>query len=253
MADMKIVGIAVVVIIVVAGIGLWYMTSQQPKPKVLVMGTSADFPPFEYVAENGTIIGFDIDIAKYIAKKWGYKLEIKDISFDGLIPALQAGQIDMIVAALTITPERQQSVDFSKPYYNATQAILIRANFPDITNESDLYGLKIGVQAGTTGEAWADEHLNTTCTITAYQRVYDAITALKAGYIDALILDDPVARYYNSTDTQIKMASWIIDTGERYGIAVAKGNTKLLNEINEALDELFSSGLYEEYIARWFG
>ena len=85
MADMKTIGIVVIVIIIIAGAGLWYMTSQQPKQKVLVMGTSADFPPFEYVAENGTIIGFDIDIAKYIANKWGYKLEIKDISFDGLI------------------------------------------------------------------------------------------------------------------------------------------------------------------------
>ena len=159
----------------------------------------------------------------------------------------------MIVAALTITPEREQSVDFSKPYYNATQAILLRANSPDVTKEEDLYGLKIGVQAGTTGEAWANAHLNTTCEITAYQRVYDAITALKAGYIDALILDDPVARYYNATDSEIKMASWIIDTGERYGIAVAKGNTALLDQINQALDELFSSGKYDQLIAKWFG
>ncbi len=247
-----IIGI-VIIIVLIGAVGAFFYFNQPTQEKVLVMGTSADYPPFEYVAENNTIVGFDVDIAKYIANKYGYKLEIKDIPFDSLIPALQAGEIDFIVAAMTITAEREQQVDFSIPYYNATQAVLIKSDHADIASITDLYGLKVGVQAGTTGEAWVDDNLGNNVTKIAYQRAYDAITALKAGQIDALILDDPVANYYASIDNEIKLASLHIDTGERYGIAVRNGDTQLLNMINEALREMFENGYYDQLIARYFG
>lgn len=252
---MKTIILAIVVIGIIAGAGIvWYFYFGPGKPKpILVMGTSADFPPFEFVDEEGNIVGFDIDIARYIADKYGYELVIKDIAFEGLIPALQAGEIDMIVAAMTITPEREEVVDFSIPYYNASQGILIRADSPDITSIEDLYGKTIGVQAGTTGEAWAEENLGENCTIIAYQRIYDAVTALRAGYIDALILDEPVANYYDKAAEDIKKASYVIDTGERYGIAVREGDTELLEKINAALEELIHSEYYDTLIATWFG
>ena len=252
-ANLKIIGIAIVIIAIIAGSVIWWYYALGPGRPVLVMGTSADFPPFEFVNEQGQIVGFDIDIAKYIANKYGYRLVIKDIAFEGLIPALQAGEIDMIVAAMTITAEREQIVDFSIPYYNASQGILIMADAPDITKIEDLYGKTIGVQAGTTGEAWAEENLSGNATITAYQRVYDALTALRAGHIDALILDEPVANYYDKTADDIKKASYVIETGEQYGIAVREGDTALLQKINAALDALIHSNKYDQLIAKWFG
>ncbi len=252
--DVKTAVLAIIIIaIIVGGTAYWYFYIGPGKPRVVVMGTSADFPPFEFVDEQGNIVGFDVDIAKYIAHKYGWKLEIKDIAFEGLIPALQAGEIDMIVAAMTITPEREEVVDFSIPYYNASQGVLIKAGNPDITTVEDLYNKKIGVQAGTTGEAWAEENLANYSEIIAYQRVYDAVTALVAGYIDALILDDPVATYYGNASADVEKASLVIDTGERYGIAVREGDTELLNKINAALDELIHSDTYYELIEAWFG
>jgi len=253
---MKIKTLAIIVIIIAAGLvaGLvWYFYFGPGAKVVVVMGTSADYPPFEFIAENGSIVGFDVDIAKYIANKYGWTLEIKDIAFEGLIPALQAGEIDMIVAAMTITPGREEVVDFSIPYYNASQGILIRAGEPDITKIEDLYGKKIGVQSGTTGEAWAQENLADKCEIISYPRVYDALMALKAGYIDALILDEPVANYYAETDAEIAKASYVIETGERYGIAVRQGETDFLGKINAALREMFETGYYDQLIAKWFG
>jgi len=252
--DIKTAAIAIVIIaIIIGGTAYWYFYLGPGKPKVVVMGTSADFPPFEFVDEHGNIVGFDVDIAKYIANKYGWKLEIKDIAFEGLIPALQAGEIDMIVAAMTITSEREEVVDFSIPYYNASQGVLIKAGSADITKIEDLYNKTIGVQAGTTGEAWAQENLANYSEIIAYQRVYDAVTALVAGYIDALILDDPVATYYGNASEDVQKASLVIDTGERYGIAVREGDTQLLNMINAALDELIHSDEYYELIETWFG
>jgi len=253
MQRLKVIILAVVVIAIIAGGTIWWYYSYGPGKPVLVMGTSADFPPFEYVDEQGNIVGFDIDIAKYIANKYGYRLVIKDIAFEGLIPALLAGEIDMIVAAMTITAEREEVVDFSIPYYNASQGILIRADAPDIVKLEDLYNKTIGVQSGTTGEAWAMENLANYSEIIAYPRVYDAIAALEAGYIDALILDEPVANYYGETVEDIKKASYVIETGEQYGIAVREGDTELLNKINAALEELIRSGKYNELIGKWFG
>src|SRR5690606_25176810 len=125
--------------------------------KTYIVGTSADFPPFEYV-EEGEYVGFDIELIKEIGKLKGFEVEVKDLSFDSLIPALKTGNIDIIIAAMTITEERQQVVDLSIPYYSANQSVIVREDSDK--NMTVLFGNhNIGVQTGTTGDLWVTENL----------------------------------------------------------------------------------------------
>ncbi len=222
----------------------------------LVVGTSADFPPFEFVAENGTIMGFDIDIAKEIAKKLGVELKVVDMDFDALIPALQDGKIDLIIAGMSITEERKKVVDFSEPYFEADQAILVRAD-SEIASLDDLKGKKVGVQSGTTGEDWAVTNL-VEAGITSEENLYSydkfiaAVEALRIGHLDAVVMDAPVAKTFVKKYPELKIA-FIVKTGEVYGIAVRKGEAELLDLINEVLKELKETGKLDKLVEKWFG
>ena len=222
----------------------------------LIVGTSADFPPFEFVnKETNEIVGFDIDIAKAVADKLGVQLEIKDIKFGALIPALQNGEIDMIIAGMTITEERAKVVDFSEPYFEADQAVLVKADNEEIKSADDLAGKKIGVQSGTTGELWVDENLVKAGKVSEdnvkrYNKFIEAILALKKGDVDAVVIDKPVAEAYAKTEGDVKVA-FIIKTGEHYGIAVRKGSN-LLPIVNEVLKELKDSGKLDQLLKKWF-
>ena len=145
------------IIITIVGLvaGVWWLnrgatTTLQTKPK-LVIGTDPGFKPFEY-RQGGKIVGFDIDLAQEIANDTGRQLVIEEMNFDGLIAALQAGKIDMAVAGMSVTPERSQNVNFSNPYYLASQMIVVRDNDQRIKIKTDLTGKKIGVQLGSTGD-----------------------------------------------------------------------------------------------------
>jgi polar amino acid transport system substrate-binding protein len=125
--------------------------------RTVTVGTSADFPPFEYI-ENGQFVGFDMDLMREIAKIAGFELKFVDMSFDSLIPALRAGQIDVAAAAMTITEERKKVVDFSMPYWTADQSIIVKAD-SDLTITVLFGKYRIGVQTGTTGDLWCTENL----------------------------------------------------------------------------------------------
>jgi polar amino acid transport system substrate-binding protein len=222
--------------------------------KVLVVGTSADFPPFEYKnASNGQITGFDIALIKLIAKKMGYdKVEIKDMDFDSLIPALQAGKVDVVIAGMTITPEREKVVDFSIPYWEADQAVIVRKGSGiKVTSIDDLKGKKIGVEKGTTGAIYVKKHLNQTATIKEYPSYVAALEALLNGQVDVVVLDSPVAKMFSKKyDVEVV---YTIKTGEHYGIAVRKGNKKLLDGINKALKEIMNSPEWDKLVEQYFG
>jgi len=226
----------------------------QKQEMVLVVGTSADFPPFEYKdPQTGEIVGFDIELIKLIAKKIGYdKVEIKDMDFDSLIPALDAGQIDVAIAGITITDKRKQQVDFSIPYWSADQAVVIRKGSGITINDvKDLYGLNIGVQSGTTGAIYVEEHVGENATIKEYPTYIEALQALITGQIDAIVVDTPVAqRFTQQYDVEI---AHVFETGEQYGIAVKKGNTDLLNKINDALQQIMNSEDWNKLIEKYFG
>ena len=237
-----------------------------PKPTIvdeikkrgyLIVGTSADFPPFEFVDEKGNIVGLDIDIARKIAEALGVKLVIKDMDFDALIPALLSKDVDIVIAGVTITEERKKVVAFSIPYFEADQAVLVLKENTEIKSVDDLVGKKIGVQQGTTGDLWVTENLVKKGLIKEedvkrYGRITIALLELKKGTVDAVIIDKPVAQMYAKLDPSLKVA-FVIKTGEKYGIVVRKEDKALLEIINKVLEELIKSGEMEKLIKKWFG
>lgn len=225
------------------------LTGCGQKDTPLRLGTEATFKPFEFTNEANEVIGFDIDIAKEIANKLNRKLEISNMDFDGLIGALQGNQIDMAVAGMTITKDREESVDFSTPYYDASQVIVVREEETAIASQADLPGKIIAVQMGTTGASEAEKVQD--AQLKQFGKVNEAFLELKNGRADAVIIDAPVAKEYLKVMEGLKIASEPF-TNEQYGIAVKKGNSELLTKIDEALQELKDSGKYQEIYDKWF-
>lgn len=221
--------------------------------KTITVGTSADFPPFEYI-ENGQFVGLDMDLMREIAKIAGFELKFVDMSFDSLIPALRAGQIDVAAAAMTITDERKQVVDFSIPYWTADQSVIVKAD-SNLTITVLFGKYKIGVQTGTTGDLWCTDELVgkgilPEKNLKRYDTFILALSDLLNGNIDAIVLDSPVANRFAATKP-VKVVG-IIVTGEQYGIAVRKGNKELLEAINRALRQIIDSGKMAELIDKYF-
>lgn len=220
----------------------------------LSVASDLAFPPFEY-QENGVPTGFTIDVMQAVCDRMGIELNYTDpMQFDTLLTAVSTNQIDAAAASITITPEREEIVDFSDPYLDSNQSIVVLAS-SGIASRSDIAsGMIVGVQSGTSGEAWANENLaNNGVTVQNFDDVTTAFTALEAGKIDAIVNDLPVDQWMvkNSyTDCTIIEE---IPTGEQYGIAISKDNPALTAAINEALAEIRADGTYDEIYAKWFG
>jgi polar amino acid transport system substrate-binding protein len=243
----------IIVILAIAAIGGYYYSSMQkpPEKKILIVGTNTPFPPFEYV-ENGTITGFDIDVIRALAQRAGYdNIEVKDMSFDSLITALQQGQIDAIAAGMTITPERLQQVNFTDPYWEADQSILVRqdAKF-NPQGIADLKGKIVGVQTGTTGEILANENNATFKEIKHYDTFLLAVLDLTNGRVNAVIVDSPVAVAF--TKQYPVMVSSTVKTGEEWGFAVRKSDTVLLAKLDAALKDFKISSEWDALILKYW-
>jgi polar amino acid transport system substrate-binding protein len=228
----------------------------QQKANTIIVGTSADFKPFEYKAANGTIIGFDIDLITRILQDQGYNVTVSDIGFDSLIPSLQTGKIDVIAAGMTITEERKGQVDFSNPYYEANQSVLVKiGSGVIINNENDLANYTLGAQTGTTGWQWINDTFIATGKITidqlkSYELYPEAVADLIAGRIGAVVIDSPVAKAFTlSGNVKIVLN---ITTNEAYGFAVKKGNTDLVGKINTGLAAVMASPYWNELIEKYF-
>ncbi|NLY38192.1 MAG: basic amino acid ABC transporter substrate-binding protein [Firmicutes bacterium] len=218
---------------------------------VLTMGTNAEFAPFEFVDENNQIVGFDVDLASTIADKLGMKLEIQDMEFEGLVAAVASGRIDIAVAAMTITEERLEEVNFSDPYYIAGQAIVVPKDNTAIRSEADLLDKRVAVQLSTTGDIIVTEMGVPEEQIVRLQKVTHVFMELQNGRVDAIVIDIPVAERYSRNDDSLKIVSGNFEE-EHYGIAVAKENEELLEQINDALRELKEDGTYDRLIEKWF-
>nr|4ZV1_A Chain A, AncQR [synthetic construct]4ZV2_A Chain A, AncQR [synthetic construct] len=221
----------------------------------LRVGTEATFPPFGFKDENGKLVGFDIDLAKAIAKKLGVKVEFKPMDFDGIIPALQSGKIDVVIAGMTITEERKKQVDFSDPYFEAGQAIVVKKGNDSIKSLEDLKGKKVGVQLGSTSE----QHVKKVAKdagvkVKKFDNFSEAFQELKSGRVDAVVTDNAVALAYvkQNPNAGVKIVGETF-SGEPYGIAVRKGNSELLEKINKALEEMKKDGTYDKIYEKWFG
>lgn len=214
--------------------------------KTLVMATNAEFPPYEYY-EDDKMVGIDVDFAKAIAADMGYKLEIIDMDFGSIIPSIQSGKADIAVAAISVTEEKLQQIDFSDPYETASQLIIVPKD-SEISSVADLKGKLIGVENFTTGMIYASDIED--ATLESFANGAQAIDSLKAGEIDAVVIDGEPAKVYTERDNELR----IIDeplTEEEYAIGVAKNNTILLKKINKSIENLKASGKFDEIRAKY--
>ena len=214
----------------------------------LVMGTNAGFKPFEY-QENGKIVGFDVDLAQEIAKELGRELKISDMAFDGLLPALSSGQVDMVVAGMTATDDRRANALFSDAYFTASQRIIVKKD-SEIRNKYQLSGHKIGVQLGTTGDTLASKIENTS--ISQFPNAPSVLQELSAGGVDAVILDDAPASQYVENFHNLEILAGGL-SNEDYAIAIKKDNQKLLDQVNQALKKIRADGRYRDLVVKYFG
>lgn len=220
--------------------------------KVLTMGTSADFPPFETIDEKtGEYIGFDIDIAKQIADKLGYELKIENMDFGGLISALQSDRLDFIISGMSATKERKESVDFSIEYHKSGE-MFVTLKDSDIKTLEALDGKKVGVQLGSIQEEGAKKIKEETLKnleITALNKAPELIQELKTGRIDAVYLDKTVAIGFIE---ELDLAGFDDPTEASPGMAIAfaKGS-ELVDEFNKVLEEMKTNGELEKLEKQW--
>lgn len=219
----------------------------------IVLGTAADYPPYEFVADiDGQleVVGFDIDIAREIANDLGVELEIRDMDFDGLLAALVAGNIDIIVAGMVPTEEREESVDFSIPYYSTEQRFLVRAeDVGKLTTIESLAGKRIGAQISTVQEQIAAEQIQDPAELRFISRINDLILDLKSGRIDGIVLVGTVASSYANADAKLALSEISFGQEDGVAIAIAKGNDDLTEFINATLERLMAGDLINQFIA----
>ena len=223
-------------------------TAENTEGGVLRMGTNATFPPYEYVDENNEVAGIDADIAAAIADKLGMELEITDMAFDSLIPALQSDTIDIVLAGMTVDPERAESVNFTDSYATGVQVIIVPEG-SDIASPDDLEGKNIGVQTGTTGDLYCTDDYGQ-----EFVKQFDngplAVAALLNGQIDCVVIDNEPAKNYVAANEGLK----ILDTAfanEDYAAALAKEDTELYEQVNTAIQELKEDGTIASIIEKY--
>ena len=222
--------------------------------KKIVVGTSADYPPYEFHANiNGkdTIVGFDIEIAKEIAKDMGAELEIKDMDFDGLLAALAANKVDMVIAGMTPTEERKESADFSKIYYTATHGVVMKKDVADqVKSFADLKGKVVGVQQGTIQADMAKEEVKDAKEIKEVPKITDLMLMLQSGKVDAIVMEKPVAQSYAKTNDSIALTA--IEAKDETGgsaVAIKKGNSEFVKKVDKTIDRLLKEGKVDQYLA----
>ncbi len=209
----------------------------------LIMVTEAGFAPYEYY-ENNEIVGVDIDIAKEIASYLGKELEVKDVAFDSIINELNSGKADFAAAGMSITAERLEEVDFSVEYVTSNQVVIVRKDTNLTFDKID--GKKIAVQLGNVADSYAKKNYKNS-EIIRQKKYLSMVEDLKAGKVDLIIMDNLPAQEIVKVNDNLKILPGYLFS-DSYGIAVKKGNTELINNINIVLNRLMSEGKIEEYI-----
>ena len=216
--------------------------------------TEPTFPPFDTTDEDGNIVGFDMDLLNAIAEDQGFTVEYVSMGFDALIPALEAGNADIIAAGMNAEdPERQAKVDFSTTYYDSALVIMVKedssvANWDDLTAD-----MKVASQIATTGgdEVQAMYDAGQIAEAVILDQFTTAMTQLQNGDVDAVVIDKPAAEAYLAKQDGVKIVG-DPKGAESYGFAVQKGNSELLEQINTGLQNVIDNGTYDELIEKWF-
>jgi polar amino acid transport system substrate-binding protein/glutamine transport system substrate-binding protein len=221
-------------------------SSEAGKGNTIVLGADTTFPPFES-QQNGQVVGFDIDMMKAIAKKENLKLNIKTMPFEGLIPALQSGQLNAAVAGMTIKTSRMKGTDFSNAYYKSGLSILVKKD-SKISGIKDLKGHLVATKKGTSSVDYLKDHGITK--IKQFQNINDAYQTLESGGADAVLFDNPVNINFKAKRDNVKIVGGLL-TGEYYGIAVSKKNPDLLKKVNDGLAKIKKDGTYKKLFDKW--
>ncbi len=222
----------------------------------LTVCSDIPYAPFEFPdKDNGDkLTGFDVELVDHLAEDLGVKAEFKTTPFDSIITSLAADNCDMIASATTITAERKEKVLFTDPYFDADQSLLInKSDAGSIKGLDDLKDKVIGVQSGTTGADYAKEHKPEGATIKDFQGADDMFAALASGDVAALLQDFPVNKYRALKNADKLVVTETFATGEQYGFAVKKDNTKLAAALNLVLSQTKADGDYDEIYEKWFG
>jgi polar amino acid transport system substrate-binding protein len=218
----------------------------------LTVCSDIPYEPFEMQAEGGGYTGFDIDLMREIATGMDLELSVQDSGFDALQSgaALSAGQCDIAASAMTITEEREENLDFSEPYYDSLQSLLVPTG-SDIASIEDLSGKKVGVQQGTTGKAYAEENAPDDAELISFPSDAELYSAIQAGNVDAILQDLPVNLNHTQEGDYEIVEEY--DTQEQYGFAVQEeGSEALLEEVNTQLQELRDNGTYDKLYDKYF-
>ena len=221
--------------------------SQNAGKDTLVMATNATFPPYEYV-DGEEYKGIDIEISQAIADDLGMKLQVDDMDFDSIIPAITTGKADMSLAGMTVTEDRKKNVNFSDSYATGVQVIIVPED-SDITGPDDLSDKLIGVQQGTTGDIYSTDDFGDD-NVERFNKGMEAVQALQQGKIDAVIIDNQPAKTFVEENEGLK----ILETSyveEDYALAIKKGNDDLVKKVNDAIKELKEDGTFDKIVAKY--
>ncbi len=220
--------------------------------RVITIASDATWPPMEFVNENKEIVGFNVDLMKAAAEAGGYKVEIQNTAWDGIFAGLANGAYDVVCSSVTITEERKKSMDFSIPYVNAGQVLVVEKSNNSDKSLADMKGKEVGAQIGTTG---AIEIGNTDgVTLKTYDEIGLAIADLANGRISGVVADGPIAADFVLQNAEYKESLKIVGepfTEEFYGVAIKKGNQEVLDIINDGLKKVLESDKIEELKDKW--
>jgi polar amino acid transport system substrate-binding protein len=218
----------------------------------LIVGTSADYQPFVYYNSNFELDGFDVRLIEAMAEEMGVKIEFRDFAFAGLLDAVQLGQVDIAIGAISVTPDRQQLVDFSNIYYIGDDAVLIRASAGlTVTSPTDLQGLRIGVERGTTYQSWAQQYLVDAglvdqASLTASENTNELIRLLRNGQLDAALMGELAAEQFANRFSDLRVGGSNYNV-QQFGIAARNGST-LISPLNTALVTLQANGAFSDLV-----
>lgn len=217
--------------------------------KKIYVGTNAEFKPYEYL-EGDKIVGFDIELMEAMAGKLNYEVKWVNMSFSGLLPALQSNKIDIVIAGMAATPERAKAVDFSKPYlaFGTGHAVIVNKD-SNILIKEDLKDKEVGVQLGSKQEQLAEKE---GAKIVLFDSFAGAILALKQNKIDAVVMDENSGEEYMKKTKELKIVDKIMDNSPGESLAFKKGNKKLLKEFEIAFEKVLKNGEYLELVKKYF-
>lgn len=231
-------------LLIICGLSLLLFGCTKDDNKI-VMVTEAGFAPYEY-REGSNIVGVDVDIAREIASSLGKELEIKDVAFDSLINELNSGKADFAAAGMSISEERKKEVDFSIEYVSSKQVIVVRKGYNKIKSIKDLDNKTISVQLGSVADTYVTKEYKN-AKIVRQKKFLSAAEDVKASKSDCIVMDELPAKELVKNNSELTILSLELFT-DKYAIAVKKGNTELLNKINEVLERLIEEGKIEEYV-----